>query len=525
MKPIFLAIISGILLAFSWPTNGFSPLIFGAFVPLLIAENHLRKNHIKTKRKVFAISYISFIIWNLATTWWIWYATNFGAIFAIVVNSFLMSLTFLAYHWIAKKHTEKISFLFFISFWIAFEKFHLEWDFSWAWLNLGNVFSENTQWVQWYEYTGTFGGTLWVLVANLLLFRVFRQKGIFFKNKFLLFFLLIIFIPIGVSLYIEKNYQTKGDEVQVIVIQPNIDPYTEKYNFPNWKITEILIRLASEKMNDKVRFILAPETTLAENINLKHLDYLSEIQYFKDFTQTHPQASWLVGISMFEIISDSLKITPQSNYLSEQNIWFNDYNSAFFIENQRNISLYHKTKLVVGVENLPFQNVLKPIFGNLMLDLGGTIALKTTQKERNVFKNSDNQSVSPVICYESIYGEFIGKYTQNNGQFLGVITNDAWWKNTQGHKQLLSYTKLRAIENRKNIARSANTGISAFINQKGEIEQSLAYEKQGSLVGKIHLNQFVTFYAQYGDYIARIGIFISALILLWSVGIRLRNKK
>ena len=58
---------------------------------------------------------------------------------------------------------------------MAFEKFHLYWDFSWPWLNLGNVFSEDILWVQWYEYTGAFGGTLWVLIVNLIGLRYFKR--------------------------------------------------------------------------------------------------------------------------------------------------------------------------------------------------------------------------------------------------------------------------------------------------------------------------------------------------------------
>ena len=97
-----------------------------------------------------------------------------------------------------------------------------------------------------------------------------------------------------------------------------------------------------------------------------------------------------------------------------------------------------------------------------------------------------------------------------------MLTNDAWWGNTQGHKQLLSYTRLRAIETRKSVARSANTGISAFINQRGDIIKQLEYGKEGSLKQTLLLNDEVTTYVRYGDYIARISAFIGLGIFLMS---------
>ena len=102
----------------------------------------------------------------------------------------------------------------------------------------------------------------------------------------------------------------------------------------------------------------------------------------------------------------------------------------------------------------------------------------------------------------------------NGADFLAIVTNDAWWNNTQGHKQHLSYARLRAIETRRDIARSANTGISAFINAKGEITKSLVYDTQGALAGSVTLNEKQTFYVLAGDYIARIAIFIALFVFL-----------
>ena len=169
LKSILLSIISGLLLGLAWPTYGITAFIFIAFIPLL----HVAKYNNKFSIKIFLCFYLTFLIWNIIATSWLYYASLGGVLFAVLVNSLLMTIVFSLFFIVSKKINSKLSLIFLVSFWLCFEKFHLMWDFSWPWLNIGNVFSEKTEWIQWYEYTGSFGGTLWVLLTNILIYKVF----------------------------------------------------------------------------------------------------------------------------------------------------------------------------------------------------------------------------------------------------------------------------------------------------------------------------------------------------------------
>ncbi|MDO4229785.1 MAG: apolipoprotein N-acyltransferase, partial [Capnocytophaga sp.] len=267
-KNILLALLSGILLAISWPTYGFAIFIFTAFVPLLFAEQHIRQTYKHTKRKVFVISYLSFLIWNVITTWWIWHSTKGGAIFAILANTLLMTIVFLFYHIVAKRMVQKVALIFLISIWLSFEKFHLTWDISWTWLNLGNVFSEYPTWVQWYEYTGTFGGTLWVWLINIVLFlyvnAFFETKNRKILAKGVGISVLGFAIPVIFSYFVYFNYKETENPIDVVVLQPNIDPYHEKYHTSNAEIANLLVNLSQKNLDDKVNFLVTPETVFGD---------------------------------------------------------------------------------------------------------------------------------------------------------------------------------------------------------------------------------------------------------------------
>ncbi|MEO8774582.1 MAG: apolipoprotein N-acyltransferase [Gelidibacter sp.] len=519
MKHFLLALFSGLLLAFGWPTYGFPVLLFIGFVPILLVEYQIRISHIEWKKwSIFGYSYLSFVIWNFITTNWLQYADVFGASFAVLVNSMLMALLMVIYHSIAKRAKVNLSLLFLMCLWMAFEKLHLGWGFSWPWLNLGNGFSEYYSWIQWYEYTGTFGGTFWVWIVNILVYKLIlkyqTKKSLKSVRINGIIILSVIILPILISLMQYYTYNIEGEQINVIALQPNIDPYSEKYNVPNEDIADLLLKLTNTEINPQTDLVVAPETVFADHVKINQLDDA----YFKRkldlYISEHPNISLLTGISFVNFITDESLVKEQSNF-NENGFWYDDYNSALLLKTSDSVQLYHKSKLVVGVETLPYQAILRPLIGNFMIDLGGTLAMKTTQEERGVFATSNpNLKAAPIICYESVYGEFVTGYVRNGATVLTIITNDAWWGETQGHKQHLSYARLRAIETRRDIVRSANTGISALINAKGDIIASLPYDTQGALSGTVTTNNKITFYTWAGDYIARIAIFIALFVFM-----------
>lgn len=527
MKRLLLAISSGLLLALGWPTYGFPFLLFFAFVPLLWLERDIRQSQIKWKRStLFGYSYISFFIWNAITTSWLWYADPFGASFAVLVNSLLMGCLVLLYHSIAKRANSSKALLFLVALWLSFEKLHLGWEFSWPWLNLGNAFSEFPALIQWYEYTGTFGGSLWVWIGNVIVFkgvlRYFEAPSKSTIKSYSLKFGLLLSIPIAISSLIYFTYKASEDTISVIAIQPNIDPYSEKYNTTNSEIADLLIDLSQPYISRDTDFIIAPETVFANNVRLHQFEYSPFKTKLDRFINQYPNTNILTGVSFIETFNDPYRVRSETN-LHPKGFWYDDYNSAVLINNTDSIQKYDKSKLVVGVENFPYQWLLKPLIGDTMIDLGGTVAMKTTQDYRSVFTGSNSKDkAAPIICYESVYGEFVTEYVRNGANFLAIITNDAWWNETQGHKQHLSYAKLRAIESRRSIVRSANTGISALIDERGIITESLGYNKQGAVSGEITTNTKQTFYVVAGDYIARIAIFVAAFIFLI---VRFRKKR
>lgn len=519
MKNSLLAISTGLLLSIAWPTYGFPLFLFFGFVPLLLVENSVRNKSYHTL-KVFGLAYLSFFIWNVITTWWVYNSSGVGVAIAVLVNSLLMAIVFLLYHIVSRKVNFFISTMFLACLWMGFEYFHLQWQISWPWLNLGNGFAGFTSWIQWYEYTGTFGGTLWIWIVNIgvfktiLLYNEHKDKTIIYRAAIRNG--LIILVPIIISVIILKTYKEKGEEIEVLLLQPNIDPYTEKYNTTDKRIGALLTELTNSKITQNTAFIIAPETVFADSNRLHNFKRSIAKKTAMDILQKYPNAHFLSGISLIDVFKDPTRIRTQTNVYKE-NIYYDDYNSAFFVRPDGTDELYHKSKLVVGVENFPYQNILKPIFGDVMIDLGGTVAKKTTQEDREVFFTKDSIGVGTMICYESIYGEFSTGYAANKANFLAIITNDAWWGNTQGHQQHLYYARLRAIETRRSIARSANTGISAIINQTGNIVSNLEYEKRGALKGTIKSNDKTTFYVKTGNYIARVSIFIAAFIFLFSI--------
>lgn len=541
MKYIFLSLISALLLSISWPTYGIPFFIFFAFVPLLLMEQEISKFS-KIHKKgwaVFGLTYLAFFIWNVVTTGWLYHAKNpdgnnslLAVAIPVIVNSLLMSLVFQLYYWYKKVRGTYFGLVFFVAIWISFERFHLNWEFTWPWLNLGNAFSEYPQLIQWYDTIGATGGSFWILLINVFAFYTLRiwQAGRIRKDlvKNISILVAIIVLPLLISIYKYNSYQEKPvGEVTTLLLQPKLDPYTEKYSKDSLQILAELLSLAEENSKTKVDFFIAPETAFPGNGSLSENGFnkSTSIAIAKEFLGKHPQSIFLTGASTHKFLFDEADTEDYSTKIQE-GVWVNSYNSALQIIPNQEVEVYHKAKLVPGVEIFPYIRYLKPILGDAMLDFGGANSSLGIDKERKVFSNTFNKAkMAPIICYESIYGEYVTDYVKNGANLLAIMTNDSWWDNTEGHKQLLSYARLRAIETRREIVRAANSGISAHINARGDILQDTFYDDRTALLVKANLLEEKSIYTKIGDLISRIAIFVLGFLIIYHFGERIASKK
>ena len=516
---ITLSLFSAVLFFISWPPiTQFTFLIFIAFVPLFILESYLLSKKISIKQ-YYIFVYTAFFFFNLFTTFWVKNAHLGGAIFAIFCNSFFMANVFFVY--IKLKSFLKWRNTFFILpvFWIGFEYLHLNWDLSWPWLTLGNIFSAQPAWVQWYSWTGALGGTLWVFIVNMLFFRLYNA----IPQKRLQSFSLVIFsiiIPLIISHFLFKKATslTSHESIDVLVVQPNINPYTEKFTLSQSSQMDMLLNLISPHINQNLDFIIMPETFLSSPLWQHKFDTYSSINNFKSLNKTFPNLNIIVGAVTFSLSEKGPRSKPMS---SQPNQWYKVYNSALHIT-ENSIDVYNKAKLVPGAEQMPFQNFLYPILGDQILTIGSSTALGNfaIQDTAAVFSSSNSIKIAPAICYESIYGDYMRKFIQKGAQVIFIITNDGWWKKTSGYQQHSMYAQLRAIETRRYIARSANTGVSSIINQLGEIQKSIPWDKEGVISYEVPLYNLKTFYVRHGDFLGRLASFFSILILLCSFVIK-----
>ena len=513
-----LSILSGILLSISFPfTGSLTFVIFIALVPLLFLENYILIKRFKSI-KVFIHSYITFFTYNAITTWWIWNASPGGALLAIILNSLLMAVTFYCFHLTKKYIGNKEGYISLLIYWIGFEYFHYNWEASWTWLTLGNTFSIAPSFVQWYSFTGVLGGSFWVLLVNLIVYRIYQN--VYFKNErwkiqtpFFYTAALFILVPIGISLTSYYTYVDKGNPIEVIAIQPNIDPYNEKFE-PGMlnKQLEKIFSLANQKITNKTALIVAPETAISASFFEQEIQRLP---FFKKLLNRKSQLNnvpWYLGASTMQIFEKknsraSIKLKGGPGYIEY-------YNSSLLIRRDNSTEFAHKSKLVPGVEVIPFSEYLS-FLEELSIDNGGTSGTLGIEKEPKTF-DTKYFKFAPVICYESIYGEWVTEQCRKGAQLICIVTNDGWWKNTPGYKQHNSFASLRAIENRRNVVRSANTGTSCFINQRGDISQATNWWETDVISEEVNLNNQQTFYTKYGNVMGRSFSFFSLLLLLFT---------
>jgi apolipoprotein N-acyltransferase len=550
-RQIWLALLSAVLLWLAWPPFNFtSPILLIAFLPLLIALDEIEQSDLKKKgTKVFLLSGLTFLIWNTASIYWVFnslnavmdvFAASMLSIIPFGLGAFLMTLSFWLYQKVAKKTKTYLADLSLISFWMSYEYLHQYWDLKFPWMTLGNGFATTPQLIQWYEYTGVYGGSLWVLVANLLLFRLYLKvkgkmsevKGEVFEaerigfevkselqkvknsgTKWLSIALASwIIIPIAISVVIYTNYEEDVNPSNVVVVQPNIDPYGKNFTYSATEQLNKLIKLSKKEGQINTEFFIWPETALVGFTEEKDFRNSPNFKTTTQFLDSFKNATVITGAETYNIYQK--QETLSARYSKENKLWWDSFNTAVAIERSPKLQFYHKSKLVPGVEKMPFPKLLS-FLNPLFEKFGGTTGGYGSQEQPSNLYSASGIGVVPAICYESIWGDWVAQSVNQGAQFIAVITNDGWWGNTSGKDQHLDYARLRAIENRRWVARSANTGISAFINQRGDVVQKTIWWQDAVIKQDINLNSEITFYTKHQDWIINPFLILSILGLLY----------
>ena len=419
---------------------------------------------------------------------------------------------------------EKHALISFPVLWLAFEYLHLNWDLTWPWLTLGNVFSDKTTWIQWYEYTGVLGGSLWVLTINTILYFALRK---FLLNqsylKPLIFALVFLIIPLFISNLILSNLsEPQQGEVNVVIVQPNYEPHFEKFSIPQNSQLLRVESLLDSVWSSNVDLIVLPETFIIDWIWESRIEVAPVVQRMRSWLKDHPHTQILTGASTGKLLEESQQIKPTARQ-SSSGIWYEVFNTALLISVDEPVQIFHKSKLVPGAEMTPYHLLFKPILEKFPIELAGSIG-NFGVNDSIINLNSKRGSFSSLICYESIFGEYVSNFMVKDSEWICLISNDGWWGHTYGHQQLHSYARLRALESRRYIARSANTGISSVINSKGIVEQFLPYSQKGIINATIFKSNVITFYSKYGDYIGRVASFIAIVYILQLIIIYFRHK-
>lgn len=522
LPPYMLWLISALSFVLPWMSPYFIPLAFIAFVPLLILENKLRSEQSKHARLYFFLACFSvLLVWNTCTVWWIKNASPEGALMAIIIDALVMSLPLLFYHVQRVKNPLRKPLLPFILFWLGAEYLHSHWQLSFPWLLWGNVFSSATPLIQWYEITGVFGGTLWILWTNAALFTYINQQSNYTpalkRNRIFSLLFWFAFFPIFTSIYLYPHATTtKVPCAEIIAVQPNVDPYKDKFSgISPIEQCKRLLQLSDSLCTPNTTALLMPETAILGGTNEAALLGNESVALLQQFQQSHPAISILSGIDSYKIYENCKARPTLTARVYEANDWYDVYNAAIFMTPNQAPLFYHKSKLVPGVEKMPYPE----IFGfleNLAIKLGGSSGSLGSDNSNAIFTCSNKTRLAPVICFESVFSDFVAEKVAAGAQIICILTNDGWWGNTAGYKQHFDFARLRAIENRRWVARSANTGISGFINERGESVSQSEWWTPTALKQQVPLFSEQTFYTRYAYYLHMLLLVLlfSELILL-----------
>ncbi len=536
-KRFLLALVSGLLLALSFPPMPFYMFAFIAFVPILFVLTNVE--NLKHK---YLLLYVTFFVYHTGTNWWIssWQSETDPYLMAsglalCLLHPFFFMIPFALFSLLKRKISTNFALWMFPFLWTAFEFAHGLGEFSYPWLSIGNTQFYNHYWVQIIDIIGSYGASFLIALINILMLKlilIIRANNI--KNKelfkyaesrnYIIAIVALILIPNIYGIFRADSFDyddliKKNKTIKIGVIQPNINPWRK------WETSVPQQIMIHQHLQDSLR-------NAGNNIDLAlwcetSIPYLNiETNAFYEYPiitnwVDSSNVTLLTGFTELKLFNSKKESTPTARTLPGSSIYYESYNTALLLSPNRydeKKQLYRKMRLTPLAERLPYADYL--LFARGWFEWSVGISAWGVGKEQHnlkMYRNNDSISIATIICIESIYPDFVRNFANQGAELFTVITNDAWYDYTFGPRQHYIIAAMRAIENRRFLARAANSGISGFITPTGESISELPQYKQVAVSATIPLISEKTFYTKYGDIIAWFSIIISLATFTFAV--------
>lgn len=533
-KNIFWALLSGSLLAAAFPPMPFYLLAFVGFVPLL----YIFTNSKSLPEYKYILVYIAFMVYHGGTNWWIgsWQeetdpylmASGIGLIF---IHPFFFLIPFWAFFRVREKIGRETALWSFPFLWVAFEWLHSLGEASYPWLTVGNTQVYNKFWVQFIDITGVWGASFLIALFNVIFIRLLyhirdlrKSSSPVFNNVITLRYIaalaLLIITPLAygvlrVSEFKHEKLLAGGNNLTIAVVQPNINPWKKWSGGVDDQIMEH-IQIQDSLIANYGRIDLAIWSETA--IPWRDLALNSNHNYpkIKDWVDSNG-ASLMTGFSEVIIFENPDSATATARPFGDnENMLYESYNAAVMLNPGRvnNPQIYRKMKLTPFAERLPYAQYL--LFARSWFEWSVGISawgIGPEQKNLEVDKNDRKIKIAPIICIESIYPNFVRKFSREGAEIYSVITNDAWYDGTIGPEQHFQLAAVRAIENKRYIARCGNSGVSGFILPTGKSLLKAPQYERVSVAATIPAISEITFYARFGDWLAAACFSVAIIVL------------
>ncbi len=502
------SLLSGALLGLSFPSYPFIRLeiiAWVALVPLLISLQNVEK-----PGELFRRVYLAMLLFCLISLWWVSLATLPGGVLTIIAQAFFLTVPIFAF-FVLKKLAGYRFALFSLPFlWVAWEWSYMQQDMSLGWLTLGNSQANLNLMIQYADLVGVWGISFWLVWFNVLvvLSLTGSKKEVIGSVAIMALMVLAPLLYASVLFYREGIVSEKELYLRVTLVQPDINPHDKWAEYNSTEIMERYYRMTGKAVREnRPELVIWPETAIPFSI--------LEGAYAADLQSLHVALrGWNTAL-----LSGFIDIAGERNQPNES------YNASMLLEPGRAVpQIYHKMRLVPFAERVPYIDYF-PWLGNLTFSLSGIRGWGKGRDASVMELTSPRHGdvvIANIICYESIFPTLVSEFVRKGARLLTLVTNDGWYGTSYGPYQHLAIGRMRCIENRRAMARCANTGLTVVIDKFGRTIAEVPWWQEESLTAEVPLESRMTFYTTHPDLLPKTALALSALLFV-AAGIKSRR--